>query len=298
MKRLGIVMAAILCIAAIYDLSIHNVQLAYTTWAESTAPSTPASGKVAVYGKSTGELCSISDAGVEVCMSAGGGGGGGDNISVIATPATDADFIASTWVTPVLNTAAAPDTIRMDIIAGSIGSTEVAGLDAADITTGTWADARVDGSLEAGEVVGTETDEALCSWETTGLLVECDLTVNAGTALTADLEEEAHCSEHDSTDVDCSGETITIADGVTVTGWDLGASIATTPAGNDNDTSLATSAFVQAEIDDGDFLTDNCILENDSTPIPDSCVGDGFDAGGGGGGITYADMVAANLAGF
>jgi len=36
--------------------------------------------------------------------------------------------------------------------------------------------------------------------------------INAGTDITADLEEEAHCSEHDSTDVDCSGETILVVD--------------------------------------------------------------------------------------
>lgn len=75
-------------------------------------------------------------------------------------------------------------------------------------------------------------------------------------------------------------------------------SISTTASANDNDTSIATTAFVQQEIDDGDLLTDNCVLENDATPIPDSCVGDGSDAGGGGGGITYADAVAASLAGF
>lgn len=36
-------------------------------------------------------------------------------------------------------------------------------------------------------------------------------TPNAGTDITADLEEDAHCSEHDSADVDCSGETIILA---------------------------------------------------------------------------------------
>lgn len=39
----------------------------------------------------------------------------------------------------------------------------------------------------------------------------------------------------------------TIGDGITVTGWNLGASTATTPASGDNDTSLATTAFVQGE---------------------------------------------------
>ena len=42
---------------------------------------------------------------------------------------------------------------------------------------------------------------------------------------------------------------LTIADNITVTGWTMGASTATTPAANDNDTSLATSAFVQTELD-------------------------------------------------
>lgn len=52
-------------------------------------------------------------------------------------------------------------------------------------------------------------------------------------------------------------------------------------AANDNDTSVATTSFVQQEIDDVDLLSDNCALENDATPIPDSCVGDGSDAGTG-----------------
>lgn len=69
-------------------------------------------------------------------------------------------------------------------------------------------------------------------------------------------------------------------------------------AANTNTTALATTSFVQQEIDDVDLLSDNCVLENDSTPIPDSCVGDGTDGGGGGGGISYADAAAAVLAGF
>lgn len=78
----------------------------------------------------------------------------------------------------------------------------------------------------------------------------------------------------------------------------LTASASTTAAANDNDTSIATTAFVQQELDDVDLLSDNCVLENDSTPIPDSCVGDGSDGGGGGGGISYAEAAAAVLAGF
>lgn len=90
----------------------------------------------------------------------------------------------------------------------------------------------------------------------------------------------------------------TLDDSLTVDAWAVTNATGTTAAANDNDTSLATTAFVQQEIDDGDLLSDNCVLENDSTPIPDSCVGDGSDAGGGGGGISYAEAVAAVLAGF
>lgn len=40
----------------------------------------------------------------------------------------------------------------------------------------------------------------------------------------------------------------TLDDGVTVTGWVMGASTATTASADDNDTSLATTAFVQTEL--------------------------------------------------
>ncbi len=43
------------------------------------------------------------------------------------------------------------------------------------------------------------------------------------------------------------GNVLTIADGVTVDNWTMGASAGTTPAANDNDTSLATTQYVQTE---------------------------------------------------
>lgn len=131
-----------------------------------------------------------------------------------------------------------PEDLTAIVPLGSIGTTHVAGLDAADTTTGTFADGLVGGASEADEVVATKTDEQGCSWESGSSLIECD------------------------------------------------GSFAT-PAGNDNDTSPATTAFVQGEIDDGDFLTDNCTLENDATPIPDACVGDGSDAGAATGTLVY-----------
>lgn len=44
--------------------------------------------------------------------------------------------------------------------------------------------------------------------------------LSANSDITADLEEESHCSEHDSADVDCSGETIVFADN-SVDGTDI-----------------------------------------------------------------------------
>ncbi|MCH7828922.1 hypothetical protein IH982_03655, partial [Patescibacteria group bacterium] len=49
--------------------------------------------------------------------------------------------------------------------------------------------------------------------------------------------------------LDTDGSTaLTIADSVTVTSWALGSSTATTPSADDDDTSLATTAYVQIEI--------------------------------------------------
>lgn len=45
-------------------------------------------------------------------------------------------------------------------------------------------------------------------------------------------------------EVTSSGNAATIADSITVTGWVMGASAATTPGASDDDTSIATSAFV------------------------------------------------------
>ena len=45
------------------------------------------------------------------------------------------------------------------------------------------------------------------------------------------------------------GNAATIADSITVTGWTMGASVATTPGANDNDTSLATTAFCETTQD-------------------------------------------------
>ena len=58
----------------------------------------------------------------------------------------------------------------------------------------------------------------------------------------------------------------TIDDGVTVTGWVMGTSIATTPAANDNTTALATTAYVQTELTA--YATDTVTMSNKTFVAP------------------------------
>lgn len=61
----------------------------------------------------------------------------------------------------------------------------------------------------------------------------------------------------------------TIDDSVTVTGWELGASTATTPSASDNDTSLATTAYVQTEFAYREFDLSPAGMILDDTAPPD-----------------------------
>ena len=89
--------------------------------------------------------------------------------------------------------------------------------------------------FDAGEIVDARISDTLTCSTCTG---------NAATVTTnANLTGE----------VTSVGNAATIADTITVTGWTMGASTATTPAENDNDTSLATTAYVQTEI--GTFIS-------------------------------------------
>lgn len=93
------------------------------------------------------------------------------------------------------------------------------------------------GPTQALQVVGTVSATSF-SGAGTGLTGTA-ASLTAGTVTTnANLTGE----------VTSSGNSATIADSVTVTGWNLGASTATTPSGGDNDTSIATTAYVQTEI--------------------------------------------------
>ncbi|MCK5602434.1 hypothetical protein KAR91_11205 [Candidatus Pacearchaeota archaeon] len=87
--------------------------------------------------------------------------------------------------------------------------------------------------------------------DTTGIVA--DAVTSTGTVEAATLTEGGN-DVYNSTETP-GGElggtfaSFIIDDNVTVTGWEMGASTATTPAENDNDTSLATTEYVQGEIE-------------------------------------------------
>jgi hypothetical protein len=107
-------------------------------------------------------------------------------------------------------------------------------------------------------------------------LVECDLAVDAGTNLTVDLEEDAHCAEHDSADVNCSGETILLADN------SVGIAELTPDPGADDQVLVSDSAVAATWRNVPDCDADNQTLAYDQTTNAFSCGDDDTAAGEGG----------------
>lgn len=169
---------------------------------------------------------------------------------------------------------------------GCLGATEIAALDAGDTTTGAFADARVDGSLEADElgsyvasvadgtgIDGTAAANGATYTPTLDLTEISSATLGAGTFTTLTLDTGA-------TDPVIRGGagTIEIEAGGTSPALvvdDQGElRLVEEDAGGSNYIAFRAPAA----------LTTNttCTLENDGNPIPDTCVGDGTDATGSG----------------
>lgn len=141
------------------------------------------------------------------------------------------------------------------------------------------------------------------------------LTANAGTNIANDLEEETHASEHQNGGGDEIATATAGANAIPKAGaggtldnaWldsDLAsiAALSTTTQGrgllDDADAAASRSSIsAQAASSELDNLINNCVVENDSTPIPDSCVGDGSDGGGGNQSVTLGPFYINDLAG-
>lgn len=230
----------------------------------------------------------------------------GDTADTIETRIVVTDPTASdkTFTIPNGNSVGLTDADKGDITvgtagtdfqidAGVVGANEAAALDAGDITTGTFADALVDGSLEADEVnptLGTQTagdyvasvaDGTGIDGSTTGEtqtytptldLSEINSTVfGSGTFTTLGFNAGAvdPVFTFGSGTVDLSAVTTFTLDD------ELELRFNEEDAGGSNYIGFKAPAALTANV--------TCVFENDGNPIPDSCVGDGTDAGAGGG---------------
>ena len=200
-------------------------------------------------------------------------------VDTLRTGAVDAITEISTDIKTSSSTSA-------DVVVGTAGS------------NGEIANWNTDGTLTDNNVIfGTMTDGKSCSYTSTGTLLSCtqdatgDITrvgdalsgaaLVTGGNITVDTISATTITEGGNA-VFNSGETPggelggtwaspTVDDSITVTGWALGASTATTPAADDDDTSIATTEFVQDEISGfgagtgditriGDCLSGDCFL--------------------------------------
>ncbi len=200
------------------------------------------------------------------CQADETGAGGGDPVLVNTTAITDGsgvDLTDGTGITITLDTGPSPDTATF---AADLGTAIVTG----EITDDTILEVDLDAvdsasdeeclTFESGaggdfewqscsSVVDTGPSPD-CSGTTTYQDGEgnCD-TLDAGTDITADLEEEAHCAEHDSADVDCSAEALVFApDELEFTEIAYGVTMASNP------NFLVDECFFRAESTGGGFI--------------------------------------------
>ena len=129
-----------------------------------------------------------------------------------------------------------------------------AGLAEGDIDTSAELDAIINDNTGSGMIVFNDT--AIM----TSLTVNTALTLGAAGILSDNSIDSDDFVHEDWGEVTNASGSVVIDDSVTVTGWVMGASSATTPAEGDNDTSLATTAYVIAEtadiLDGTDAFTD------------------------------------------
>lgn len=101
-----------------------------------------------------------------------------------------------------------------------------------------------------------------------GLTYAADTGTLSSTVLTEGANAVFNSSETPGGELGGTWASPTIDDSITVTGWVMGASTATTPSTDDNDTSLATTAFVQTEFAyrEFDLMPAGMILDDTAPP--------------------------------
>ena len=137
------------------------------------------------------------------------------------------------------------------------------------------ADNVIDADSVEGTDLGTLTDTKFCTYDLTGTEIDCASDGGSGAPTDADylvgttnagLSAEIVVGTTPGGELGNTWASPTLDDSITVTGWVMGASTATTPSVDDSDTSLATTAFVNAEIDDDlDASSELLALVDDET---------------------------------
>ena len=138
--------------------------------------------------------------------------GGGDSISIDSVGVTDPDFQDGGDINFTDTSNVVTATLKDDVVAAA----EMADADHGDIS---WSGGVA--TLDADVVAAAEmadADHGQVSWSAgvatvedmtcTNCIDDTEVTTNAGTALSADLEEDAHCAEHDGRSTTCNSEVL------------------------------------------------------------------------------------------
>lgn len=185
------------------------------------------------------------------------GGGSFDATTVDAVTWSDGANASNIWTFDLSGT---DPTITFNsgavAVGGNLTATNLSGTNTGDQTTvsgnaGTVTFADAGGDTTTFVALGTAATGSLAPATDAGL--SYNATTNALTATTfvgalTGNADTVTTNANLTGEVTSSGNATTIADSVTVTGWAMGASTATSPSADDNDTSLATTAYVQTEI--------------------------------------------------
>lgn len=166
MKRTAITIAAVIAATAALAQGAQILTVLYMqVRCKSSAPDSAPTDHVRIYCLTSDDhVRQINDAGTVIDLAAAGGGGNSfetqnvpSGTDPVADLATDTLNWTSTGATLTLTGDSVTDTINVEAVdvtcVGCLGSTEIAALDASDITTGTFLDARIDGAGEADELV-------------------------------------------------------------------------------------------------------------------------------------------------
>jgi hypothetical protein len=160
---IGISLALLAAVAWAQGAQILNV-LYLQVRCKTTGPDSAPTDHVRIYCLTSDDhVRQINDAGSVIDLASGGGGGNSfetqnvpSGTDPVADSSTDTLNWTSTGSTVTLTGDSSTDTINVEAVdvtcTGCLGSTEIAGLDAGDITTGTFGDARIDGALEENEI--------------------------------------------------------------------------------------------------------------------------------------------------